>query len=258
MAGIKKPNSGRSSSPLHGRIMATAETAKKFTHLPNHIAIVPDGNGRWAEQRGLPRFSGHQAGLENIYRIVEYLSKYPITCVTLYGFSTENWVRPEDEVDGIFHMVEEFISKHLTEICERGIRLRHLGRLGELPQGLQLAMKGALELTKSNRGMILSVAFNSGGRAEILDVVRDIIADGIPPQKINEELFSSYLYTAGLPNVDLLIRTGDELRLSNFLIWQTAYSEYHFTKVLWPDFSQKDVDKALLSYSRRQRRFGGL
>lgn len=238
--------------------MATTSTVKKFTRLPAHIAIVPDGNGRWAKQRGLPRFSGHQAGLENIYRMVSYLNEYPISCVTLYGFSTENWGRPEDEVDSIFRMVEEFITGHLIEICEQGIRLRHLGRLGELPQSLQLAISGAVELTKNNTGMVLSIAFNYGGRAEILDAVRRIITEGISPQKIDEELFNSYLYTAGLPNVDLLIRTGDELRLSNFLIWQTAYSEYHFTKVLWPDFSKKDMDKALLSYSRRQRRFGGL
>ncbi len=238
--------------------MATVATTKKFTRLPNHIAIVPDGNGRWAEQRGLPRLSGHQAGLESMYRLITYLNEYPITCVTLYGFSTENWGRPEDEVDGIFRLVEEFIIKHLAEFRERGIRLRHLGRLNELPQGLQLAIKGAVELTKDNTETMLSLAFNYGGRTEILDAVRNIIAKGTPPQKIDEDLLGSYLYTAGLPNVDLLIRTGDELRLSNFLIWQTAYSEYHFTKVLWPDFSKKDIDKALLSYSRRQRRFGGL
>jgi len=239
-------------------MMAKASTTKKFTLLPNHIAIVPDGNGRWAERRGLPRLSGHRAGADNMRRMVKYLNEYPIKYLTLYGFSTENWTRPEEEVRGLFQILEEFIDKCAQEIHERGVQLRHLGRLNELPQSLQLAINRAVELTKNNTGMILNVAFNYGGRAEILDAVRRLLADGVKPQDIDEELFSSYLYSAGLPNVDLLIRTGDETRLSNFLIWQTAYSEYHFTTVLWPDFGKKDIDKALLSYSRRQRRFGGL
>ena len=239
-------------------MMAKASTTKKFTLLPNHIAIVPDGNGRWAERRGLPRLSGHRAGADNMRRMVKYLNEYPIEYLTLYGFSTENWTRPEEEVRGLFQILEEFIDKCAQEIHERGVQLRHLGRLNELPQSLQLAIDRAVELTKNNTGMILNVAFNYGGRAEILDAVRRLLADGVKPQDIDEELFSSYLYSAGLPNVDLLIRTGDETRLSNFLIWQTAYSEYHFTTVLWPDFGKKDIDKALLSYSRRQRRFGGL
>ncbi len=239
-------------------MMAKASTTKKFTLLPNHIAIVPDGNGRWAERRGLPRLSGHRAGADNMRRMVKYLNEYPIKYLTLYGFSTENWTRPEEEVRGLFQILEEFIDKCAQEIHERGVQLRHLGRLNELPQSLQLAINRAVELTKNNTGMILNVAFNYGGRAEILDAVRRLLADGVKPQNIDEELFSSYLYSAGLPNVDLLIRTGDETRLSNFLIWQTAYSEYHFTTVLWPNFGKKDIDKALLSYSRRQRRFGGL
>ena len=238
--------------------MATAATTKKFSRLPNHIAFVPDGNGRWAEQRGLPRLNGHQAGAENTHRMVRYLNEYPIKYVTLYGFSTENWSRPEEEVRGLFWLLEEFIDKHAPEIHESGIKLRHLGQLDELPQSLQRAINKAVELTKNNTRMTLNIAFNYGGRAEILDAVRHLLAEGVAPKNINEELFSRYLYTNGLPDVDLLIRTGDETRLSNFLIWQTAYSEYHFTKVLWPDFSKKDMDKALLSYSRRQRRFGGL
>ncbi len=239
-------------------MIAALSTKEKITQLPNHVAIVPDGNGRWAEQRGLPRLSGHQAGAENMWRMVEYLNEYPIKYVTLYGFSTENWNRPEDEVIGLFHILEESIYRKTAELQKRGIRLRHLGRLEELPQGLQLAINRAVELTKNNARMTLSLAFNYGGRVEILDTVRRIVAEGISPQNIDEQLFSSYLYTAGLPDVDLLIRTGDELRLSNFLIWQTAYSEYYFTEVLWPDFNKKDIDKALLSYSQRQRRFGRL
>jgi undecaprenyl diphosphate synthase len=238
--------------------MMTTSMIGKNARLPTHVAIVPDGNGRWAELRGLPRLSGHHAGAENMRHMVEYLSEYPIKYVTLYGFSTENWSRPEDEVRGLFSLLEEFINQYVLEIHKRGIKLRHIGRLNELPQGLQLAINRAVELTKNNNGMTLNVAFNYGGRVEILDAVRRLIAEGVSHQNIDEGLFSNYLYTDGLPDVDLLIRTGDELRLSNFLIWQTAYSEYYFTEVLWPDFSKKEIEKALLSYSQRQRRFGGL
>ncbi len=239
-------------------MMTKASTTKKFTLLPNHIAMVPDGNGRWAERRGLPRLKGHWEGAENMHRMIKYLNEYPIKYVTLYGFSTENWARPEEEVTGLFDLLGEFIDKYIPEFHEKGIRLRHLGRLSELPQILQLAINSAVELTKNNTRMTLSLAFNYGGRAELLDAVRRLITENVAPQDIDEKLFSRYLYTDGLPNVDLLIRTGDETRLSNFLIWQTAYSEYHFTKVLWPDFGKKDIDRALLSYSQRQRRFGGL
>ncbi len=236
----------------------TSSRAKKISLLPNHIAIVPDGNGRWAERRGLPRLSGHKVGAENMHRLVDYLNEYPIKYVTLYGFSTENWSRPKEEVEGLFQILADFIANTTSDIHSKGVRLRHIGRIGELPESLQKAITGAVELTKNNTGMTLNVAFNYGARAEILDAVRSIIANGTKPEDINEELFNTHLYTAGVPDVDLLIRTGDELRLSNFLIWQTTYSEYHFTRVLWPDFGKKDIDKALLSYSRRKRRFGGL
>lgn len=231
---------------------------KKIAILPNHVAIVPDGNGRWAEKHGLPRLKGHQAGAKNMYILVKYLNEYPIKYLTLYGFSTENWNRPKYEVSGLFHILKAFIDKYVLEIHERGIKLRHLGRLGELPRSLQQTINRGVELTKDNTGMLLSIAFNYGGRTEILDAVRHIIADGIPPKNIDEKLFNSYLYTAGLPEVDLVIRTAAELRLSNFLIWQSAYSEYYFTDVLWPDFDKKEMEKALLDYSQRQRRFGGL
>jgi undecaprenyl diphosphate synthase len=243
---------------MKDRVVALTPKIKKFSKLPTHIAIVPDGNGRWAEQRNLPRLDGHQVGAENMHRMVNYLSDYPIKYVTLYGFSTENWSRPEEEVNGLFQILANFIEDTLPEINQKDIKLRHLGRLEKLPKNLQSAINTAVEVTRNNTRMTLSVAFNYGGRAEIVDAVRRIISKGISPQNVDEELFSNYLYTAGLPNVDLLIRTGDELRLSNFLIWQTSYSEYHFTKVLWPDFGKKDIEKALLSYSRRQRRFGGL
>ncbi|MFC2051510.1 polyprenyl diphosphate synthase [Chloroflexota bacterium] len=237
---------------------AKAASTKKFTLIPNHIAIVPDGNGRWAERRGLPRLNGHQAGAENTRRMINYLNEYPVKYVTLYGFSTENWNRPDEEVKGLFQILEVFIDSCASELHENGVKLRHIGRLMELPQSLQLAINKAVELTKNNTRMALSLAFNYGGRAEILDAVKYLLTNGVSPQDIDEESFSNYLCTNGLPNVDLLVRTGDELRLSNFLLWQTAYSEYHFTKVLWPDFGKKDMDKALLSYSQRTRRFGGL
>jgi len=227
-------------------------------HRPNHVAIITDGNGRWAERRGLPRLKGHQAGITRIRSIVKCLNKYQIKYLTLYSFSTENWNRPEDEVAGLFHLLEEAIDKEIPELHKQGVRLRHLGRLEELPQGLQLAINRADELTKNNTKITLSFAFNYGGRTEILDAIRRLMAEGNSPQDLDEKLFNSYLYTAGLPDVDLVIRTGGELRISNFLMWQAAYSEYYFTKVLWPDFSKKQFERALLSYSRRQRRFGRL
>ncbi len=232
---------------------------KQISCLPNHIAIIMDGNGRWAERRGLPRPDGHKAGVDNLHRVVEYLdNQYQIKYVTLYGFSTENWNRPEDEVAGLLHMLEERIEREAVELHKNGVRIRHLGRFDRVSHNLQQAIRKAVELTKNNTGMTLGIAFNYGGQGEILDAVRRIVAEGIASQDIDERLFNSYLYTAGLPDVDLVIRTGGELRISNFLLWQAAYSEYYFTKVLWPDFHKRDIDRALLSFSRRQRRFGGL
>ncbi len=230
----------------------------ELKRLPAHVAIVPDGNGRWAEKRGLPRLKGHQSGVKNMRTIVEYLNGYGVKNVTLYGFSTENWARPEAEVSGLFKILKERIDKDVPKLHRKGIRVKHLGRLGELPQWLQDSVNKAVELTRNNSGMVLSLAFNYGGHIDIVDAVRRIVAEGIPPEKIDEKLVSDHLYTAGLPDVDLLIRTADEVRLSNFLIWQTAYSEYHFTKVLWPDFAKSDIDQALLAYGQRERRFGAL
>ncbi|MFC1937245.1 polyprenyl diphosphate synthase [Chloroflexota bacterium] len=237
---------------------ASLSILPEIDRLPDHVAIVPDGNGRWAETRGLSRMEGHQAGTETMWRIIKYLNEYPIKYITLYGFSTENWSRPLKEVNGLFKILEKFIKEKTLEVHKRGIRLRHLGRLWELPKTLQEVMTNAVELTKNNDRVHLSVAFNYGGRAEIVDAVKCLLAEGTAPEKVDEEFFNRYLYTADLPDVDLVIRTADELRLSNFLIWQAAYSEYYFTKVLWPDFDKEDIDNALLAYSRRQRRFGGL
>ena len=239
--------------------MTTATSSRgKIAYLPRHIAIIMDGNGRWAHQRGLRRLEGHQAGVDNIRPVVRCLNNHKIKYVTIYAFSTENWSRPEGEIAGLFQLLEQRIDKEALELHKEGVVIRHIGRLEELSQSLQLAINRQVELTRHNTGMTLNFAFNYGGRVEILDAIRQIVADGVPPQDIDEKLLNSYLYTAGLPDVDLLIRTGGEFRTSNFLMWQLAYSEYYFTKVLWPDFRRQDINRALLSYNQRERRFGGL
>jgi undecaprenyl diphosphate synthase len=238
--------------------VVTKKTTINLGKLPVHLAIVPDGNGRWAEKRGLPRLAGHQAGADNMLRLVEYLNEYPIKYVTLYGFSTENWGRPQEEVKGLFELLARFIDKYLKYIDEHDIQLRHIGRLQQLPAHLQESINRAVAATADNSRMVLNVAFNYGGRAEIIDAARRLITDGVRPEDIDEKRFEDYLYTKGVPPVDLLIRTGDEVRFSNFLIWQTAYSEYYLTEVLWPDFNKQDVEKALVSYTQRKRRFGAL
>jgi len=231
---------------------------ERITRFPQHVAFIMDGNGRWAEQRGLSRLEGHRTGVENTHNLIVWLNQRHMKYVTLYGFSTENWSRPEYEVDGLFHLLEEIIDRESLELHKNGIRLRHIGRLEGLSSGLQQSVNRAAELTRNNTGMTVNVAFNYGGRSEILDAVRRLVSEQVPPEKIDEKLFGDYLYTAGLPDVDLVIRTGGEIRISNFLMWQAAYSEYYFTPVLWPDFSAEELDKALLAYSQRQRRFGGL
>ena len=237
---------------------ATSSKKKKIARFPKHIAIIMDGNGRWAKQRGLARLEGHQAGVKNMRSVIGHFIQLKLKYLTLYGFSTENWKRPEEEIAGLLHLLQEIIDEETIELHKQGVKLRHLGRLAGLSPSLQKAIHKAVDLTKNNTGMTLSFAFDYGARAEIIDAARHIIAEGIPAEKIDEKLFDSHLYTAGLPEVDLVIRTGGEFRLSNFLLWQAAYSEYYFTKVLWPDFDSKKVDQALLAYSQRQRRFGGL
>jgi undecaprenyl diphosphate synthase len=235
-----------------------AQAVDESTRLPGHIAIIMDGNGRWAEKRGLARLEGHKAGLENTRAIVRHLSRRQIKFVTLYSFSTENWSRPRDEIDGLLGILEKSLRKDYQELKEANVRLRHIGRLENLSRGLKLVIKKALRESKDNSGMTLTLAFDYGGRQEIVDAVRRIVADAIPPREIDEAVLSRYLYTAELPDVDLVIRTSGEYRISNFLLWQSAYSEYYFTDILWPDFNETEVDKALAVYSQRRRRFGGL
>jgi len=238
--------------------MITSNDMERISVLPRHVAFILDGNGRWAAQRGLTRLEGHRAGVANIRPIIRCLNKHGVDYVTLYAFSTENWSRPEDEVSGIFNILEEVIGRETRELHKNGVKIRHIGRLQGLPEGVQKSVKEAVKLTKNNTGMTLGIALNYGGRAEILDAVRRITAEKVLPEDIDEKVFNKYLYTAGFPDVDLMIRTSGEMRTSNFLIWQSAYSEYYFTPVLWPDFNKEELEKALLAYSQRQRRFGGL
>jgi len=226
--------------------------------LPQHVAFIMDGNGRWAEKRGLSRLDGHRAGVKNIRRIIKSLHSNGIKYVTLYAFSTENWSRPEEEVNGIFYILEEMIVEESLELHKNGVRLRHIGSLEGLSDKLQESIKKALELTADNTGMTIGIALNYGGRAEIIDAIQRIISNGIRPDELDEKRFRDYLYTADFPDVDLVIRTGGEFRTSNLLIWQTAYSEYYFTPILWPDFNEEELEKALRAYSQRERRFGGL
>jgi len=231
---------------------------KQTAARPRHVAFIMDGNGRWAERRGRPRLAGHRAGVENVRPVIRYLARRNIEYVTLYAFSTENWTRPEDEVQGLFRLMVDVIDKEAGELHKNNVRIRHIGSLDGLSPELQNEIREAEALTAANTGLTLGVAFNYGGRAEILEAVRRLIAGGIPPEEIDEARLGEHLYTAGFPDVDLVIRTGGELRTSNFLIWQTAYSEYYFTPVLWPDFNEEELEKALATYGRRQRRFGRL
>ena len=224
--------------------------------VPRHIAIIMDGNGRWAQQRGLPRLAGHRAGVKNIRRVVEACAKHQVGTLTIYAFSTENWGRPPAEVRGLMGLLEEALQQETANLHANGVRICHLGELGDLPGGLARSVRQALELTANNKTITLNVAFNYGGRAEIVRAVQRIVAEGIDAMKLDEEAFARYLYTAGQPDPDLIIRTGGEMRLSNFLIWQSAYAEYYSTPAYWPDFDEEELLKALAAYGQRKRRFG--
>ena len=226
--------------------------------IPLHVAFIMDGNGRWAERRGLPRLEGHQRGVQNVRPIIEYLNDAGVKYVTLYAFSTENWNRPGDEVDGLFKILENVIGKEALELHKKGARIKHVGRLTNISSTLRKSIDDAVKLTEKNNGINVGFAFNYGGRTEILDAIKNIVNNGINVEGLTEEEFRHYLYTGDYPDVDLVIRTGGEIRTSNFLIWQSAYSEYYFTPVLWPDFDEEELEKALQTYSQRQRRFGGL
>ena len=225
-------------------------------HIPLHVAIIPDGNRRWARQNGLPRFRGHEIGADRMSQTVEHLMKLGVRFVTVWGFSTDNWKRKDDEVFSLFKLLESWINKTTSWAQDNEVRLKYIGRLQELPNNLQDAIKKAVILTENNQGLTLTLAFNYTGRIEIIDAVNKLIAEH-PLNQVDENTFSHYLYAGNTPDVDLVIRTAGEFRISNFMLWQIAYSEFYITSVYWPDFDTKELDKALASYNERIRTLGG-
>lgn len=235
-----------------------SEQSSPLESIPNHIGIIMDGNGRWAQSRGLARLAGHQKGVDNIRPVLESCVQYGIKALTIYAFSTENWNRPQEEVNGLMRLLGLTIQRQLNELHKNGVQIRHSGRMAGINEHLQKQIRHALEVTRNNDRIILNVAFNYGGRAEILDAMRRAIAEGIDPEELTEETFGRYLYTGDLQDPDLIVRTGGEWRLSNFLIWQAAYAEYYATPTYWPDFNEEELYKALFEYNMRERRFGGV
>ncbi len=230
----------------------------KGKNLPRHVAIIMDGNGRWAQQRGMPRSRGHQAGVKNIRQVVEAFSDFGVEYLTLFAFSTENWDRPRREVAGLLRLFDRIIDSEVKILHEKNARVGYMGKLQRLSPTLQAKIDNAIELTGNNTGINLNIAFDYGARAEILDAVRRIISDRLSPEEIDEDSFKKYLYSPDLPDPDLIIRTGGQIRLSNFLTWQAIYSELYFTEVLWPDFDITEIEKALAYYAAQHRRFGKL
>lgn len=228
------------------------------TAIPDHVGIIMDGNGRWAKQRSLPRIAGHEAGTENIRRITTRAAEIGIRYLTLWAFSTENWRRPRDEVEGILSILARAIESETMELHRQGARLQHIGSLEGLSADLCQSIREAIDLTRHNTRITLTLAFNYGGRAEIVNAIRAIVDAGIPSHHITEAVVSDHLFTAGMPDPDLIVRTSGEHRTSNFLIWQAAYAEYVFSPVLWPDFGPDDLDAAVAEFGQRERRFGGL
>jgi len=224
--------------------------------LPRHVAMIMDGNGRWALSRGLPRLAGHKAGTENLRRVIRSSVEFGVKYLTIYAFSTENWGRPPEEVKGLMYILEDVIDRELGELNKEGVQLRHIGRLERLAPTLQEKVLDAIEITKNNDRLVLNVAFNYGGRDEIVNAIQKIIKDGIAPEDVTDELVGRYLYTAGVPDPDLIIRTSGELRVSNFLIWQAAYSESYVTPTYWPDFDKEEYRRALEMFAQRDRRYG--
>ena len=234
------------------------ESPLKTAPCPTHVAIIMDGNGRWARERGLPRLGGHRAGTDNIRRVIETFADYGVKYLTIYAFSTENWSRPPQEVQGLWQLLSQVVRRELDSLHRNGVRLLHIGRRDRLAPRLLKAIDDAVERTKDNTGLTLSVALDYGGRAEIVHAVRRMMQDGLKSEEINEDTLSRYLYTASIPDPDLVIRTAGEMRMSNFLTWQTAYAEYYTTPAYWPDFDQEEIERALKAYGQRERRFGGI
>ncbi|MEX2161546.1 MAG: isoprenyl transferase [Anaerolineales bacterium] len=225
-------------------------------HIPQHIAIIMDGNGRWAQARGLPRLAGHRAGTENLRRIIEACVEFGVRYLTIYAFSTENWGRPEEEVSGLMSIFDEVFDRELAELHRQGARLQHIGRLEGVRKSLREKVQKGMELTKNNDKLVLNVAFNYGGRDEIVQAIQAMMKAGLDPDKVTEEQVSGFMYTAGMPDPDLVIRTSGEQRISNFLIWQSAYAEWVFPDTLWPDFGRDELLAAIREFGQRERRYG--
>jgi undecaprenyl diphosphate synthase len=238
---------------------AVAEEVKypRLENPPYHVGIIMDGNGRWAKANNKTRFEGHKAGTENLRRILESSVEFGVKMLTIYAFSTENWKRPPLEVMGLMKILEDVIDRELAELDKNGVQLRHLGQLERLERTLREKVLYAIDLTKNNDRLILNVAFNYGGRAEIVHAVKRLMQDKVSPDEVTENLLSRYMYTANSPDPDLIIRTSGEFRTSNFLIWQAAYAEYYITPTYWPDFGKAEYYKALSEFSQRDRRYGG-
>ena len=234
------------------------DTTATMISIPSHVAIVMDGNGRWAEERGWTRTEGHRAGLENIRKIVKFFSKNGVKYLTLFAFSTENWDRPNEEVKILIELLEQAVREETKPLHDDGVRIRHIGRLDRLPVNLRDSILDSVALTSANQGINLNIAYDYGSRTEIVDAVKRIVVEGLSPDEITEDLFSTKLYTNGIPDPDFVIRTAGEMRLSNFLMWQCAYAEFYTTKCWWPDFAEAEASKALDEFSNRKRRYGKL
>jgi undecaprenyl diphosphate synthase len=226
--------------------------------VPRHVAIIMDGNGRWAESHELPRLQGHRAGTRNLDKILDVAISIGIRYLTVYAFSSENWSRPDPEVSGLMALLAENLRERSHSLNTRDIRLHHIGRLDRIPFDLQIVISEVIEGTRNNTGLDVSLAFDYGGRQEILEATKAMIRDAVPSETVDAELFQQYLYTAGTPDPDLIIRTAGEQRISNFLLWQSAYSEYYSAGCYWPDFDDQEFMKAIIEYSGRQRKYGGL
>ena len=229
-----------------------------FDRLPAHVAIIMDGNGRWAAQRHLPRVEGHRAGIDSVRDVVETSARLGIGVLTLYAFSVENWKRPRTEVNTLMTLLKRYLRLELSTLLKNNIRFRVIGRADELPVDVQHELESGIQKTAGNSGMLFNIALNYGGRAEIIDAARRMLTEGVSPDEIDEQRFSEYLYTAGQPDPDLLIRTSGEMRVSNFLLWQIAYSEIWVTETLWPDFRRQHLLEAVVAYQKRDRRYGGI
>lgn len=226
--------------------------------IPQHVAIIMDGNGRWAKARGQVRLFGHNAGMEALREIVRHSQTLGVKYLTVYAFSTENWKRPEDEVSGLFKLLIKYFGSEIKELHQNNVKIQILGDWSKLPKASKDAIDDALKTTENNTGLVFSIALNYGGRDEIVRAVKQIAIENTDPETITEELISSKLYTAGIPDPELIIRTSGEVRLSNFLIWQAAYSEIVITPVLWPEFTKEEYEKCIIEYQSRDRRFGGI